>query len=376
MTVNGRGGPCHRGKGGDSSPENHIDDSGASIAGPAVGDKGEGAKGGLERKALELYRRLERLLLPRFEGACIDFHRERPAMVFIPEEEVIAQVENGQLLTFLTDNKIKRVLVDALWPTNVEVLMKLIEDGMEVWVLTRPSALHGWRRKSSGKPKGLVEWLMLHQPDVLKGFKTEIKNDVYDAVLLRYVKPKYLRRVTREFLMCWPRMVFFRNARKNHQRLLDQLSALPLPKEENTTRLQPFEKFLKTEANRFVDMVRTQYTAIDELFTELGVSDVISQAYTCEVFLEIDETRGFNENRRKFGLIPKKHQDKLIYDGQAKHALVQLTSKKLGIIPKTEEERRRFSMELGKTLGAIYRWKKTYRRETQRLAGIPAQQQG
>nr|BAJ47592.1 hypothetical protein HGMM_F52E01C37 [Candidatus Caldarchaeum subterraneum] len=332
-----------------------------------------------ERKALELYRRLERLLLPRFEGACIDFHRERPATVFLPHIPTVVQVGNGKLPAFLVSHGVNRVLVDALWPTNVEVLMKLIEDGVEVWVLTRPSALHGWRRKSSGKPRGLVEWLMRHHPDVVKGFKTEIKNDVYDAVLLRYVKPKYHRKMTRVFLMCWPKMVLFRTARKNNQRLLQQLSALPLPEEENTTRLQISENFLTTEANLFVRVLKKEYSEIDKLFTELGIDDVISKAFASEVFLELDETKSLSENRRKFGLIPKKHQDKLIYDGAAKYSLVQLAVKRFGAIPKylTEEDRKRFSMELGKTLDAIYRWKKTYRRETQkRLAGIPAQQQG
>ncbi|MEM2042431.1 MAG: hypothetical protein QW410_03650, partial [Nitrososphaerota archaeon] len=178
----------------------------------------------LKEKALELFRRLEEISeLPRFQGATVDFHQKKPATVFVPWIPTVAQVENGELLKFLKDNDVKKVLVDALWPTNAAILKQLVESGVEVWVLTRPSALHGWRKKHEGKPKGLVEWLERHHPEILEGFKTEVKNDVYDAVLLRYVKPKYQGRLTKEHLTCWVSMLLYRYARRNRQGLLQQL---------------------------------------------------------------------------------------------------------------------------------------------------------
>ncbi|MEM2233587.1 MAG: hypothetical protein QXP81_08630, partial [Nitrososphaerota archaeon] len=135
--------------------------------GPGRPRRGRGAKvmekldEGLREKALELFRRLESVAeLPKFDGGCIDLHVDKPAVVFLPEKELIAEVENGELPRFLWKHGVRKVLVDALWPGNVGVLMEIVESGIEVWVLTRPSALHGWRRKkNSGKPKGLVEWL-------------------------------------------------------------------------------------------------------------------------------------------------------------------------------------------------------------------------
>ncbi|MEM2858952.1 MAG: hypothetical protein QW263_08460, partial [Nitrososphaerota archaeon] len=206
--------------------------------------------------------------------------------------------------------------------------------GVEVWVLTRPSALHGWRKKHEGKPKGLVEWLERHHPQVLKGFKTEIKNDVYDAVLLRYVKPKYQRRLTKEHLTCWVSMLLYRYARRSRQGLLQQLDALPVSEDERTWRVEMSEDYLMMEAQTFVNTVRTNYPGIDELFEELGISDdIVAQAYACEVFLEVDERRSPYRARNLAGL-RWDDDEKLLRDGEFSHALNQLTARVFGVNPK------------------------------------------
>jgi len=288
----------------------------------------------LREKALELYRRLEGLPLPKFQGATVDFHQKRPAMVFIAEKELIAQVENGELLKFLVAQGVRRVLVDALWPSNVAILKQLIESGIEVWVLTRPSALHGWRKKHEGKPKGLVEWLERHHPQVLKGFKQGIKKDVFDAVLLRYVKPKFMRPLSKEHLTCWVSMLLYRYARRNRQGLLQQLDALPVSEDERSWRVEMSEDYLMMEAQSFVNTVRSNYPGIDKLFEELGISDdIVAQAYACEVFLEVDERRSPYRERNHFGL--KWDDDaELLRDGAALYALNQLTAKVFGVNPR------------------------------------------
>ncbi|MEM2042505.1 MAG: hypothetical protein QW410_04030 [Nitrososphaerota archaeon] len=314
----------------------------------------------LREKALELYRRLEGLPLPRFDGACIDFHQKRPAMVFVPEKELIAQVENGELPGFLVAQGVRRVLVDVLWPANANVLRKLIESGVEVWVLTRPSALHGWWKKGNkGTPKGLVEWLERHHPQVLKGFKGDIKNDAFDAVLLRYVKPKFMRPISKEYLTCWVRMVLFRTARRNYQRLINQLEAFGELSEDERWRLKMAEDHLVAEALAFVDIVRTNYPGIDGLFTKLNIADdVIAKAYCAEVFLELDERRSPHRARNLAGLRWNDDEDdeELLRDGEFSFALNQLTAKVFGVNPQLA--RKGFRKKEWKTLVKIHSFKR------------------
>ncbi|MEM0374829.1 MAG: hypothetical protein QXO17_02225 [Nitrososphaerota archaeon] len=330
----------------------------------------------LREKALELYRRLEGLPLPRFDGACIDFHQKRPAMVFVPEKELIAQVENGELPRFLVAQGVRRVLVDVLWPANANVLRKLIESGVEVWVLTRPSALHGWWKKGNkGTPKGLVEWLERHHPQVLKGFKGDIKNDAFDAVLLRYVKPKFMRPISKEYLTCWVRMVLFRTARRNYQRLINQLEAFGELSEDERWRLKMAEDHLVAEALAFVNTVRTNYPGIDGLFTKLNIADdVIAQAHCAEVFLEALDCRSFADFLKKLGISPatptiskKEHKRPFIHDGKAKHALVQLTLK----VYRLDLRNPKVLWKAGRLARRIWRWKERCLEAAQPGGGNP-----
>ncbi len=298
----------------------------------------------LREKALELYRRLEEISeLPRFQGATVDFHRKRPAMVFITEKELI-QVENGELPGFLVAQGVSRVLVDALWPSNVAILKQLIENGVEVWVLTRPSALHGWRKKHEGKPKGLVEWLLKHHPQVLKGFKQGIKKDVFDSILLRYVSPKFHTRITKEHIERWVAMVLWRRARNNHQGLLQQLSALPMSEEEKTKRIRRSEEELLEEAKNFVETVKSTFPSVSELFQRLGIEDLIAQAYCCEVLVEAEGSRTLAKFLRKLGLSPSMSEgdddgSDFIHDGQAAFAINWLALRIYRVDPHREPDK-------------------------------------
>ncbi len=301
----------------------------------------------LKEKALELYRRLEEISeLPKFDGACVDYHWDRPAVVFIPEE-LIAEVKAEELPKFLASQGVRRVLVDALWPSNTGVLKQIIESGVAVWVLTRPSALHGWRRRPQGKPKGLVEWLERHHPEALKGFKGDIKNDAFDAVLLRYVKPKFMMRVTTAYLECWVAMILWRSARRSHQTLMQQLAILPISEDEKEMRLKMSEQYLMVSATEFVTTVRRHQPRIDELFQKLRIeSDSITQAYCCELVLEAHGSRTLAKFLRKLGLSPdmpgedyEGEGSDFIYDGQAAFAINQLTLRIYHLDPQREPEK-------------------------------------
>jgi hypothetical protein len=70
----------------------------------------------------------------------------RDPVVFIPRENpIITAVKKEELLDFLRVNDVHRVLIDALFPSRVPLLQSLLEHGIEVHVLRRPSALAGFK---------------------------------------------------------------------------------------------------------------------------------------------------------------------------------------------------------------------------------------
>jgi hypothetical protein len=100
----------------------------------------------LKNEALDFYRQLKERGFKPFDGASIDFHRKRDPVVFIPRENpIITAVRKEELLKFLKANDIRRVLVDALFPSRVPLLQSLLEHGIEVYALRRPSALAGFK---------------------------------------------------------------------------------------------------------------------------------------------------------------------------------------------------------------------------------------
>jgi hypothetical protein len=86
----------------------------------------------LKNEALDFHRQLRERGLKPFDGASIDFHRKRDPVVFIPgENPVIATVKKEELLKFLMANDVRRVLVDALFPSRAELLLEVSKAGIE-----------------------------------------------------------------------------------------------------------------------------------------------------------------------------------------------------------------------------------------------------
>jgi hypothetical protein len=131
----------------------------------------------LEAEALDFYRQLKERGLKPFDGASIDFHRKRDPVVFIPRENpIITAVRKEELLDFLRVNDVHRVLIDALFPSRVPLLQSLLEHGIEIYVLRRPSALAGFkamleRRYNKQKQDGNNNYIKIPR-----------KNDFVDAV--------------------------------------------------------------------------------------------------------------------------------------------------------------------------------------------------
>jgi hypothetical protein len=54
-------------------------------------------------------------------------------------------VKKEELLKFLMANNVRRVLIDALFPSRVPIIAELLQHGIEVYVLRRPLALAGFK---------------------------------------------------------------------------------------------------------------------------------------------------------------------------------------------------------------------------------------
>ncbi len=285
----------------------------------------------LKNEALDFYRQLIERGLKPFDGASIDFHRKRDPVVFIPgEKPVITTVKKEELLDFLVKNNVRRVLVDALFSSRAELLMEVSKAGIEVYFIRRPTIIEKFR-------KFLKKKLKIEAP----------KNDYVDAVLQSFIKPKYLQKTDWKYLDCWLEMHLWRNNSGDYQKYRQKLKTYPPEKRHKIAKL--IADIEKT-AQDFVDTVVMHYPEVKEHFKKLGITeDVITQAYYCEVFLEMLPCEKFHQVLKKAGIdvSQKAHLKKLeqrrqeqkdgeeedakkktfIYDGKFANALNQLTIK-------------------------------------------------
>jgi hypothetical protein len=94
---------------------------------------------------------------------------------------------------------------------------------------------------------------------------------------------------------------------------------------------------IEENARIFVDTVLKHYPEIADLFKEFNIEDdVIAQAYTCEVFLEVlpCDTRIGAINKAGIKLSEKPSKKKLIHDGRMSYAVNQLAIKVYHLNPK------------------------------------------
>jgi len=280
-------------------------------------------KGNAKDKALELYHQLQQLeLTPYFDGATIDLHRERPSVVFIPKTETIVEVENGQLLDFLKGQGVQRILVDAQFPSNAEVLSEISKVGIEVYLLKRTTTLPAFRKSLENKHKLTIP-----------------KNDYNDAILLAFVKPKFWKQVDWRYIECWNYMALWRDADKEFRRFDNRIKTYPKLRQDKEVMSQFEEVQVRREnaARRFVQEVIKHYPEIGKLFQRLGIEkDPIAMAYCCEIILEMQGYQKFSWFLKKAGVgfplmtFPRKRRRQgslFIHDGRLLYALEQLAIK-------------------------------------------------
>jgi hypothetical protein len=320
----------------------------------------------LEAEALDFYRQLRERGLKPFDGASIDFHRKRDPVVFIPRENpVIATVKKEELKNFLMANDIHRVLVDALFPSRVPLLQSLLEHGIEVHVLRRPSALAGFkamleRRYNKKKQDG--------NNNDNNGIKIPRKNDFVDAVALAFTWPKFHRKVDIPYLICWRAMNRWRRSYMLYYKVQQMLNE----DEDESPVVTLHEDRLIEKAKEFVDTVEMHYPKIRQVFEKVRIppDDVIAQALCCEVVLEVYHIPKKSDVLEKAGIrySPKRRKKEAneseskpkkkvyIHDGKLLFAVTQLTVKLYHLNPRRKKDQKKIMWKMPKLLKRIWRY--------------------
>jgi hypothetical protein len=275
----------------------------------------------LKNGALDFYRQLIERGFKPFDGASIDFHRKRDLLVFIPgESPIIAVVRHEELLDFLMKNNVRRILIDAPFPSRAEILMEVSRAGIEVYFIRRPTIIEKFR-------KFLRKKLKIEAP----------KSDFTDSVLQSFIKQKYLQWTDWKYLDCQLEMNLLRDNNANYQKYKQRLKNWPKEKRDRVAKLMTD---MEENAREFVNTVLKHYPEVAELFKEFNIEDdVVAEAYTCEVFLEVlpCDTRIGAINKAGIKLSDKPSKKKLIHDGRFSHALNQLALKIYHLNPKSEK---------------------------------------
>jgi len=304
----------------------------------------------VKKRALEIYHQLQQLgLTAYFDGATVDLHRERQSIVFIPPETII-EVENDQLLDFLKGYDVQRVLVDAQFPSNGEVLSEISKVGIEVYLLKRTTTLSAFRKSLKNKRDLSVP-----------------KNDYNDAVLLAFVKPKFWKQVDWGYVECWNYMVLWRDADKEFRRFDNRIKThLKLRQDEEVmSQFEEVQVRRENAARRFVQEVMKHYPEIGKLFQRLGIEkDPIAMAYCCEIILEMQGYREFKWFLKKAGIgfplptLLKGRQGRkvYIYDKRLRHALNQLTLKVYHLNPCDDADKKKIPKKMFKLAKKIWNW--------------------
>jgi hypothetical protein len=326
----------------------------------------------LKDQALDFYRQLRERGLKPFDGTSIDFHRKRDPVVFIPgENPIITAVRKEELRDFLMANDVNRVLVDALFPSRVPILLSLLEHGIEVYVLRRPSALAGFkammlRRVRRNKRD---EDLDDNEKKLIKLLQK--KNDFVDAVALAFTWPKFHRKVDAPYLICWRAMNKWRRSYMLYYKVQQMLSE----DEDELPVVTLHEDRLIEKARMFVDTVEMHYPKIRQVFEKVRIppDDVIAQALCCEVVLEVYHIPKKSDVLEKAGIRyspkkprPKKKEGaedgsedgskpKYIHDGKLLFAVTQLTIKLHHLNPWRKRDQKKIMWKMPKLLMRIWK---------------------
>jgi hypothetical protein len=198
--------------------------------------------------------------------------------------------------------------------------MEISKAGIEIYFIRRPTIIEKFR-------KFLRKKLKIEAP----------KNDYADAIIQSFIKQKYLQWTDWRYLDCLLEMQLWRDNNADYRKYKQRLKNWPKEKRDRVAKLITD---IEENARIFVNTVLKHYPEVAELFKEFNVEDdVIAQAYTCEVFLEVlpCDTLIGAINKAGIKLSDKPSKKKLIHDGRFSHALNQLVLKIYHLNPKSEK---------------------------------------
>jgi len=306
-------------------------------------------KSNVKKRALEIYHQLQQLgLRPFFDGATVDLHRERQSVVFIPKTETVVEVENGQLLELLKGQGVQRILIDAQFPNNAEVLTEISKAGIEVILLKRMTTLSAFRKSLENE----------HDLSVPK-------NDYNDAVLLVFVKPKFWKEVDWRYIECWNYTILWRDAEREFRRLDNRIKTYPKLRQDEQvmSRFKMTQVEMVNTAEKFVQVVQSYYPEIGDLYQRLGIEkDPIAMAYAGEVFLEMQGYQKLKWVLKKAGIgfplptLLKSRRGLYKYDKRLRHALHRLTLKVYHLNPYDDADKRKIPKKMFKLMKRIWNW--------------------
>ncbi|MEM0348777.1 MAG: hypothetical protein QXD24_01145 [Candidatus Caldarchaeum sp.] len=245
-----------------------------------------------------------------------------------------------------------QVFVDTIPIIHTDGFIELLRRGAEVYYLRRLTLIEAMRQRLDIKSKSA---------------KADIK-------ALMAIGDKWFRRVDEDFLIMRRMIAAYRSLLKTHQRLLTMSKAVSeterrILREEigfNEERMKELAQIIAEEAGK-------RYTAYNRLVEELGLSGdnhLMAREALAEVLMYVTPHWGCRKTINFFGLFKNTNKKKKKrYNGHARKALERLTIAVHNINPKN------LTAKLQKQL--LKQIWLTARREThERLAGIPAQQQG
>jgi hypothetical protein len=268
----------------------------------------------------------------------------------------------------------------------VPILQSLLEHGIEVYVLRRPSALAGFkamleRRYNKKKNKEKQDG---NNNDNNNGIKIPRKNDFVDAVALAFTWPKFHRKIDIPYLICWRAMNKWRRSYMLYYKVQQMLNE----DEDELPVVTLHEDRLIEKAREFINTVEMHYPKIRQVFEKVRIppDDVIAQALCAEVFLEVYHIPKKSDVLEKAGIRyspkrrkkeanegesrPKKKEEAegeskedeskpkkkvYIHDGKLLFAVIQLTVKLYHLKPRRKKDQKKIMWKAPKLLKKIWR---------------------
>ncbi|MEM0349301.1 MAG: hypothetical protein QXD24_03875 [Candidatus Caldarchaeum sp.] len=240
-----------------------------------------------------------------------------------------------------------KVYVDTIPIIHTDGFIELLRRGAEVYYLRRLTMIEAVRQKMGIKSKSA---------------RTDIK-------ALMAVDDKWFRRVDENFLVMRQMISAFRSLERTMQRLENQLKAASSATEESLRRMVKQVEIEKEVLAKLIsEEAAKRFPVFVKVVKELGImgeNHVLACEALAELLTYVDFSKSFRQVRGYLRLYRKRSKNQT-YNHETRHALTRLTMATTRNTPNAHKQE-----------DILMKIWLTIRQETQeRLAGIPAQQQG